>query len=379
MRQMTTVLRRRLALVAFVALAALLGIGQGASAAARTLSIYFLRGEQLSSVPRQASGVAAAVRRLLAGPTRAETAKGFRTYIPSGTQLHSVVVANGVATVDLSARFTSGADPGNRLARLAQLVRTVSAAGTSRVQLLVDGAKVSDVFPRIHTERPITFAVLRTPDVPLPPPRREKEGPPDPRVKREQQRLIQLGYLPARTADGRLGPATEEAILAFQKWERLPRSAVADTATLARLKTAQRPLPLTRGSAGKRAEVLIDRQVALLILDNRVFRAIAVSTGKPSTDTTREVPRLREDPTVVVGAVPRVAALGRALRRRDRVPRVRRRPDLSGFARLRAAAHRRGADDLRLRRGGDAGPGRRNVMTGRARPGCYNGRRWGFR
>jgi sporulation and spore germination protein/L,D-transpeptidase-like protein/putative peptidoglycan binding protein len=262
-----------------------LGIGPGASAATRTSSIYFLRGEQLSSVPRQASGVTTAVRRLLAGPTRVETAKGFRTYLPSGTQLHSVVVANGVATVDLSARFTSGADPGNRLARLAQLVRTVSGAGTSRVRLLVDGAKVSGVFPRIHTERPITFAVLRTPDVPLPPPRREKEGPPDPRVKQQQQRLIQLGYLPAGTADGRLGPATEEAILAFQKCERLPRSAVADAATLAGLKTAQRPRPVTRGSAGKRAEVLIDRQVALLILDNKVFRAIAVSTGKPSTPT----------------------------------------------------------------------------------------------
>jgi lipoprotein-anchoring transpeptidase ErfK/SrfK len=212
-------------------------------------------------------------------------AKGFRTYIPVGTQLHSAVVASGVATIDVSARFTSGADAGNRLARLAQLVRTVSAAGAARVQLLVDGAKVSGVFPRIHTERPITFAVLRTPDVPLPPPRREKEGPPDPRVKQEQQRLIQLRYLPAGTADGRLGPATEEAILAFQKWERLPRTAVADAATLARLETAQRPSPLTRGSAGKRAEVLIDRQVALLILDNKLFRAIAVSTGKPSTPT----------------------------------------------------------------------------------------------
>jgi lipoprotein-anchoring transpeptidase ErfK/SrfK len=270
-----------------VALAVVIAVGAGASSAApaRAMSIYFLRGEQLASVPREGSGVAAAVRRLLVGPSRAEIAKEFRTYIPSRTQLHSVAVANGVATVDLSPRFISGANPGNRLARLAQLVRTVSAAGTPQVQLLVDGAKVSGVFPRIHTQQPITFAVLRTPDVPLPPPRREKKGPPDKRVKQEQLRLIQLGYLPAGSADGRLGPATEEAILAFQKWERLPRSSVADAATLSRLNTAQRPGPVTRGSLGKRAEVLLDRQVALLILDDRVVSTIAVSTGKPSTPT----------------------------------------------------------------------------------------------
>jgi lipoprotein-anchoring transpeptidase ErfK/SrfK len=36
---------------------------------------------------------------------------------------------------------------------------------------------------------------------------------------------------------------------------------------------------------GKRAEVLIDRQVALLIVNNKVLRAIAVSSGKPTTPT----------------------------------------------------------------------------------------------
>jgi lipoprotein-anchoring transpeptidase ErfK/SrfK len=102
-----------------------------------------------------------------------------------------------------------------------------------------------------------------------------------------QRRLIQLGYLPPGTADGRLGPATEEAILAFQKWERLARTGVIDAATRSRLNTAQRPSPVGRGSAGKRAEVLIDRQIGLLVLNNKVFRTIAVSSGKPSTPTPR--------------------------------------------------------------------------------------------
>jgi hypothetical protein len=198
--------------------------------------------------------------------------------------VHSVTVASGVATVDLGARFASGS-PGSLLARLSQLVRTVSAAGASRVQLLVDGRKVSGVFPRVPTERPITFQLLRTPDVPLPKPHREKQLPFDKRVKLAQQRLIELGYLPPGAADGRFGPVTQEAIFAFQKWERLTRSGVLDAATRSRLTTGQRPSPVTRGGAGKRAEVLVDRQVALLIVANEVLHAISVSTGKPSTPT----------------------------------------------------------------------------------------------
>jgi lipoprotein-anchoring transpeptidase ErfK/SrfK len=268
-------------------LAGVLAVGAAAPAAApaRTISVFFLRGEQLASVRREGSGVAAAVKKLVAGPTRAETKSGFRTYVPSDTRVHSVVVANDLATVDLNPRFTSGTNAGNRLARLAQLVGTVSAAGATRVQLLIDGAKVSGAFPRIQTDRPITLALLRTPDVPVPGPRREKKGPPDKRVKQVQQRLIQLGYLPAGTADGRLGPATEEAVLALQKWERLGRTGVVDAATRSRLNTAQRPRPVGRGGVGKRAEILIDRQVALLIFNNKVVRTIAVSSGKPSTPT----------------------------------------------------------------------------------------------
>jgi putative peptidoglycan binding protein/sporulation and spore germination protein/L,D-transpeptidase-like protein len=279
--------RFRPELVVLIALGgALVGsVTASAAAPSRTISVFFLRGEQLAGVPRQGSNAADAVRRLIAGPSRADLKTGLRTYVPPGTALHSVSVANGLATVDLGARFTSARDSGSLLARLAQLVRTVSAAGTPQVQLLIDGSKVSGVFPRIPTELPITFALLRTPDVPLPKPRREKQVLPDKRVKQVQQRLIDLGYLPPGGADGRLGPATEEAVLAFQKWERLDRTGVVNGATRSRLDTARRPSPVGRGSVGKRAEVLIDRQVALLIAHNKVFRAISVSTGKPSTPT----------------------------------------------------------------------------------------------
>lgn len=184
-------------MLALIGLAGVLALSPAASIAApaRTISVFFLRGEQLASVPRQGSGAADAVRGLIAGPSRPEAKRTFRTYVPPGTKLHSVSVVNGVATVDLGARFASGTDS-SLLARLAQLVRTVSATGTRRVQLLIDGAKVSGVFPRVPTERPITFALLRTPDVPVPPPRRERKLPFDKSVKQVQQRLIVLGYLP---------------------------------------------------------------------------------------------------------------------------------------------------------------------------------------
>jgi peptidoglycan hydrolase-like protein with peptidoglycan-binding domain len=272
---------------AFLALTGVLVAGAATAAPARTFSVYLLRGEQLAAVPRQGSSPADAVRKLVAGPTAAERERSFRTYIPAGTKLNALNVADGIATVDLSARFTSGKDADSLEARLAQVVRTVSAAtGVAQVQLLIDGAKVSGVFPRISTDQPITFAQLQTPDRPVPkPPRKKALPPPDPRVKQAQQQLIALGYLPAGTADGRLGPVTGEAILAFQKWERLNRTGILDGPTRGRLKTAERPTPVSTGASGKRAEVLIDRQVALLIRDNKVFRTIAVSSGKPSTPT----------------------------------------------------------------------------------------------
>jgi hypothetical protein len=45
-----------------------------------------------------------------------------------------------------------------------------------------------------------------------------------------------------------------------------------DGQTKARLTTAAHPAPLSPGGRGKRAEILLDRQVSLLINDNRGVR-----------------------------------------------------------------------------------------------------------
>jgi peptidoglycan hydrolase-like protein with peptidoglycan-binding domain len=197
-----------------------------------------------------------------------------------------VSVANGTATVDLTRPFAAVAGPDNMLARLSELVRTLTGLqGTRRVQLLVNGAQTAGMFPGISTSNPITLRFLETPNVPVPEPPEERLPAPDPAVKVAQQRLIVLGYLLAGDDDGRFGPATQNAILAFQKWERLDRTGLLDSRTKSRFTTATRPSPLTQGGAGKRAEILLDRQVALMISNDEVVRTIAVSSGKPSTPT----------------------------------------------------------------------------------------------
>ena len=257
--------------------------GAGSAASVR---VAFLQGEQLARVRRPGATAADAMRQLLAGPTRAEIARGFRTYVPAGTQLHRVDVSEGLATVDLNQRFVAGRDPDSLLARLSQLVRTLTGIqGATKVQLLIDGAPIAGMFPGISLTGPITLQFLQTPNVALPVQPRLKLPPPDAGTKSVQERLIELGYLLRGDNDGRFGPATQNAILAFQKWERLNRTGLLDVQTKVRLAIAVRPSPRSQGGPGRRAEILLDRQVALLIKDNTVVRTIPVSSGKPSTPT----------------------------------------------------------------------------------------------
>jgi peptidoglycan hydrolase-like protein with peptidoglycan-binding domain len=180
----------------------------------------------------------------------------------------------------------TGTKPDSMLARLGELVHTLTGLqGATRVQLLVNGATVAGMFPGLSTSNPITLRFLESPNIPVPRPPQPRLPALDPAVKVTQQRLIALGYLLPRDDDGRFGPATQNAILAFQKWERLDRTALLDGRTKSRLAVAAHPSPLSHVGTGKRAEVLLDRQVALLISNDKVVRTIAVSSGKPSTPT----------------------------------------------------------------------------------------------
>jgi peptidoglycan hydrolase-like protein with peptidoglycan-binding domain len=99
------------------------------------------------------------------------------------------------------------------------------------VQLLIEGRATAGMFPGVSTSAPITLRFLDTPNVPVPTPPQERLPAPDPAVKSTQERLIELGYLLPGDADGRFGPATQNAILAFQKSERLDRTGLLDART----------------------------------------------------------------------------------------------------------------------------------------------------
>jgi hypothetical protein len=107
------------------------------------------------------------------------------------------------------------------------------------------------------------------------------------RVRMLQQRLIDLGYLPSGYADGQYGEATRQGVMAAQGWMRLDRDGVFGPQTRAALRDATRPHGSRRFS-GRRVEVHLDRQVALLIdARGRTVRALHVSSGQAGYETPR--------------------------------------------------------------------------------------------
>lgn len=253
--------------------------------AASTVEVAFLKGEQMTVVERSGSSVADGVRALLAGPTAAEKRRGVTTQIPRNTRLRSVKVVAGVATVDLGVSFVRGSDPDSASARLTQLVLTATARpGVRAVRLLVDGRAIARV-GRYPTAKPLTARNVRVPNLPPPAPQpTPRLGPPDEATLELQTRLSELGYLDPSGVNGRKGEQTRFAVIAFQKWEGLQRDGIAGPATQAALATAVRPTPVTSGP-GHRVEVLLDRQLSLVIQDDTVLRTIDVSTGKPGYET----------------------------------------------------------------------------------------------
>jgi N-acetylmuramoyl-L-alanine amidase len=256
-------------------------------ASAATGDVYFAQGEQLVPVSRSAATPQDALVALLAGPTAAEKVAGMRTYVPAGTPLRSLVIADGIATADLGELFIQGTNGESLDARVTQVVYTLTASpDVTSVRILIKGGTPLGIFAGINATVPLTRASLATPSLPAPKPPTVAPPPPVSAATQDlQTRLVELGYLPPGAADGEAGPQTTNAVIAFQKWQGLARDGQTGAATLAALASASRPTPITKGGSGKRIEILLDRQVALAIQDNRVVRTIAVSSGAPATPT----------------------------------------------------------------------------------------------
>ena len=247
---------------------------------------YFVLGQQLVAVPAPGATIKDAVARLLAGPSTTEIKRGVLSFVPKTVRLKAGSLTGHTATVDLGTAFARAGNAEARTARLAQLVYTVSSVpGVTSVRVRVDGhVPPTGSFPRFNLTRPITKAEIARPKVKLRKHPAPKLRSPSPATEKLQQRLADLGYLPVTDVDGRPGMETTLAVIAFQKWTGLPRDGVVGPATSKALATAERPLPIGSGK-GKRVEVLLDRQLALIVESNRVVLTVAVSTGKGSNAT----------------------------------------------------------------------------------------------
>lgn len=100
------------------------------------------------------------------------------------------------------------------------------------------------------------------------------------RVKELQTRLAALGFRPGQ-ADGRYGPATASAVMAFEKHEGLERDGIAGPKTLARLAAPKGKGP--RSTKGPRIEVDLDRQIAFIVARDGTISIINISSGSGQT------------------------------------------------------------------------------------------------
>jgi len=276
------------------------GAGQTRSQAA-PVKVAFLQGEQLVLVTRAGTGVEGVAAALLAGPTATERTKDTRTAIPDATPLRSVSLQGNVVTVDLGEKFALGTNADSLNARLVQVVLSFTTVpGVKYVRLLVKGGVPLGLFPGFPTSRPLSAKDVQRPTVAPPgttPP--GSTGPTTEETRALQQRLADLGFMDAAGVDGKAarkietGEAAARNTLGSERDEPGPIRArlsealhgVAGPATLKALATAARPTPRASGATGTRVEVLLDRQVALLIRDGVVVRTLPVSSGAPGFGT----------------------------------------------------------------------------------------------
>jgi hypothetical protein len=93
-----------------------------------------------------------------------------------------------------------------------------------------------------------------------------------------EYRLRTLMYRPG-PIDGVYDKCTRDAVLAFQKVERIQRDGIAGGAFWERIFTAQTPIPKLT-DVGTRVEIDLGRQVLFMITDNTVWKIVHVSTGR---------------------------------------------------------------------------------------------------
>jgi N-acetylmuramoyl-L-alanine amidase len=110
-----------------------------------------------------------------------------------------------------------------------------------------------------------------------------EKGSSGPMVGWIERRLAALSYRPG-AEDGVFDAATADAVMAFQKVERLKRDGTAPDAVQRRLAAAMTPSP-RKVAGGSRMEVDLTRQVLFVVKNNRVQWTIPVASGREGMRT----------------------------------------------------------------------------------------------
>lgn len=201
-----------------------------------------------------------------------------------GAALGTAVVAAILTWSCGSAEMTETAEPAATTTTVASTVPTTTA-----------GDDTTTCTPT--TEAPPTTASSTT----VPP---ETTTTVDPFISGVQQRLTDLGYWLGEV-DGVWGPSSAHAAVAFQKVEGLEPTGTADEALAEALAGAARPRPRDPDRPG--LEIDLERQVALLVVDDETRWVLDVSSGTSSTPTptgefsvTREIDGNRVSPLGVL-------------------------------------------------------------------------------
>lgn len=113
-----------------------------------SLQVWFPRDNALVEVRRTHQPTplvaTAAINALLAGPTPEERVRGLGTAVPPGTKLLGIAIHDGVATIDLTSEYQSGAGSRSMQMRLGQVVYTLTQFPTvQKVRFRLDGSPVN--------------------------------------------------------------------------------------------------------------------------------------------------------------------------------------------------------------------------------------------
>lgn len=148
--------------------------------------------------------------------------------------------------------------------------------GTVQVTLPGTGLATTDIkvrFAATDTYRAVTYQTTMVGYAP-----RLTVGMRTPLVRALLKRLDLLGYLRPELTDRYSGPVSD-VVLAFQKYQQLPRTGVMSKATWVELERAV-PVKARHGGKGTHIEVDKTRQILIVARGRKVLGTIHVSTGK---------------------------------------------------------------------------------------------------